>query len=393
MRVAFVAGSLTQGGAEKQLLYMARALRERHVDLRVFSLTRGEFHEGGLQRACIDPIWVGRHGHPLARLLTLARVFARWRPHIIQSTHFFGNLYAAILGRVFGALSVGSIRNDGYFDVRANGRWGPWLLSTPPVLLANSAAARHNAAVLGVPKNRTYVLSNVIDLVEFDRKCRWRTAPDRPAGPVAIAVCRVVPAKRLDRFVHALALARRDVPALRGIIVGDGPERGPLQELAKSLGGLDEALTFVGRSDDVPALLARADMLVLTSDHEGFPNVVLEAMAAGLPVVATPAGDVRRIVERDVTGYVVPFDGIDAIAQHMVRLATSEGLRTRLGNAGRARVERLYSYHTLGDRLLDVYRRMAESQRNSRTLAVIPAELGLTPRAQRYARGISYTTQ
>ena len=392
LRVAFIAGSLTQGGAEKQFVYMARALRERGIDVRVFSLTRGEFYENALRGCGIEPIWVGRIGLPVARLLVLAQWFVRYRPHIIQSTHFFSNLYAAILGRVFGALAIGSIRNDAYFDVEANGSWGPWLLKTPRVLLANSCAAQQNAQAMGLPAGRTHVLPNVIDLADFDGRSGDGERPRASTGPVAIAVCRVVKAKRLDRFVRALAQARREVPELTGVIVGDGPERTALEGLAKSL-GLDESLTFVGRSDAVPDLLRRADMLVLSSDHEGFPNVVLEAMAARLPVVATPAGDVPRLVEHEKTGYVVPFDDIDAMASCMAGLATFHALRTQLGDAGRARVEQAYSSSTLGGRLVAAYREMAKTQSHARTLSALPCEPGHAGNLHPFVRDISLTTR
>jgi glycosyltransferase involved in cell wall biosynthesis len=396
LRVAFVAGSLTQGGAEKQLVYMARALRERGVNLRVFALTRGEFYEDALRTAGIEPIWVGKRGHPSARLAVLGTWFARYRPHIVQSTHFFSNLYAAILGRSFNALAIGSIRNDAYFDMQANGRWGPWLMNLPPVLLANSWAAKQNAETLGVPDGRTHVISNVIDLVEFDRVAREvsgvDTQPPRPGGPVAMAVCRVVSAKRLDRFVQALARARRRVPELTGVIVGDGLERAGLEQLARSL-DLDGALTFVGRSSAIPAVLRRADMLVLSSDHEGFPNVVLEAMSAGLPVIATPAGDVRRIVEHGETGYVVPFDEADVMAAQIVHLARSPELRKRMGTAGRTRVEQFYSYQTLSSRLIGTYRSMAEAVRHRRTRRALPPEARVTTQLPGYVAGVASTTR
>jgi glycosyltransferase involved in cell wall biosynthesis len=392
LKVAFIAGSLTQGGAEKQLVYMVRALRQRRVDIRVFTLTRGEFYDAALRADGIEPEWVGRLGAPAARLAVLARCFARHRPHIVQSTHFFSNLYAAIVGRAFGALAIGSIRNDAYFDMQANGRWGPWLLKAPQMLLANSCAARRNTQALGLPPERTHVLSNVIDFVDFDgrqgRGARFRASGD----PVAIAVCRVVEAKRLDRFVRALARARRDVPALTGVVVGDGPARASLQALARTL-GLEGALTFVGRSDDVPGRLRGADMLVSSSDHEGFPNVVLEAMAARLPVVATPAGDVPRIVEDERTGYVVPFDDIDAMASRMARLAASPDLRLRLGEAGRSRVEEQYSYETLGSRLIAAYREMAERQGHRRALAVLPREPHHTGNLRPFVRDVPLTTR
>jgi glycosyltransferase involved in cell wall biosynthesis len=368
-----VAGSLTQGGAEKQLVYMAQALRARGAEVRIYSLTRGEFYEGVLRDRGFLPIWVGHHRHPAARVVVMARAFRGFQPHIVQSTHFFANLYAALAGRMAGALPIGSIRNDGAFDIDANGRWGPWLLRVPPLLIANSTAAQRHAESVGTPQHKIHLVANVINLAEFDRDRETEQTADHRTEPVAITVCRLVPMKRLDRFIRALAIARRQVPALRGLIVGDGPERPGLEALARSIDGMTAALTFAGRSDRVPTLLRQAQMLVHTSDHEGFPNAVLEAMSARLPVVATPAGDVSRVVVHGETGYVVPFDDEDAMAAHMVRLAQSTTLRDRMGAAGRARVEQSYSFGSLGERLLATYRSMAESRGDRRALTALQA--------------------
>ena len=374
VRVAMVAGSLTQGGAEKQLVYMAQALRAIGADVRIYSLTRGEFYEAALRDDGFAPIWVGRHRHPIARVLVMARAFRHYQPHIVQSTHFFANLYAALAGRLAGALPIGSIRNDGAFDIDANGRWGPWLLRVPPLLIANSAAAQRHAESIGTPRDKIHLVANVINLAEFDqRRDTEETSRADTTEPLAIAVCRLVAMKRLDRFIRAFAIARRQVPELRGLIVGDGPERASLEALAQSLNGGNARLTFAGRSDHVPGLLRRAQMLVHTSDHEGFPNAVLEAMSARLPVVATPAGDVNRVVVHGETGYVVPFDDVEAIAARMVELATSTTLRERMGAAGRARVEQSYSFGSLGERLLSTYRSMAESRGDYRALTVLRA--------------------
>ena len=98
------------------------------------------------------------------------------------------------------------------------------------------------------------------------------------------------------------------------MIVGDGPLWTALHQRAQDLGLLPDGVAFLGRRNDVPALLGSADMLVLSSDHEGCPNVVMEAMAARRPVVTTPAGDAGVLVEDGVSGYVVPFDDVEAMA-------------------------------------------------------------------------------
>jgi len=371
LRVALLAGTLDQGGAEKQVVYMARALREAGIQVRVYSLTRGEFYEPMLRAMGIDLVWIGRHAHPLLRLATLTIALREYRPHVLQSAHFYTNLYTTVCGRLWGALAVGAIRNDTLQDMRLIGRWGRLLLRLPAVLIANSFAAKRNAASLGIPSDRIYILQNVIDLSTFDElMARSTNQTFQFDQPVIAAIAKFKVQKRLDRFLAALAMARQEVLDLKGILIGDGPERPRLEALANKLGLLPDGLLFLGRRNDVPALLAQASMLVLSSDHEGFPNVLLEAMAARLPVITTPAGDAGLVVQEGITGYVLPFDDIDAMAERMVRLAKSPDLRHTLGEAGRRRVEHLYGFEGLAERLLSTYRAIAEAYNDYRLLNV-----------------------
>jgi hypothetical protein len=141
LRVALLAGTLGQGGAEKQLVYMTRALRESDVAVRVYSLRRDEFYEAELRRLNVEPVWIGRRENPLLRLGAFLAALRAFRPHIIQSGHCFGNLYVALAARALGAASIGSIRNDALYDVETNSAWAPWLLRLPKAILANSHAA------------------------------------------------------------------------------------------------------------------------------------------------------------------------------------------------------------------------------------------------------------
>ena len=129
--------------------------------------------------------------------------------------------------------------------------------------------------------------------------------------------------------------------------------------LARELSLLPDGVSFLGRRDDVAGLLRSSDIVALTSEHEGFPNVVLEAMAARLPVVTTPSGDSGVIVEDGVTGFVVEGDDIAGMARRIVTLSASAELRRTFGEAGRGKVERLYSAHALGGMLLSTYRSIA----------------------------------
>ena len=193
----------------------------------------------------------------------------------------------------------------------------------------------------------------------FERACGSRRSARDADTSVVILVGQLIRAKRVDRFLTALALARRSTPGLRGVVVGDGPERATLEHQAERLGLLPLGVAFLGASADVPGLMAEADILALTSDHEGLPNVILEAMAARLPVVTTPAGDAADVIEHGVSGFVVPFDAIEEFAGRLTRLACSPALRRELGQAGYERVTGRYACTGLADRLFEVYRAAA----------------------------------
>ncbi|MBX6333239.1 MAG: glycosyltransferase [Gemmatimonadaceae bacterium] len=373
-RIALLAGTLAQGGAETQLVYMARGLLEAGADVRVLTLTQGDFFEPVLRTLGVEPVWVGKHAHPALRTAAVAAALRAFRPHVVQAAHFYTNLYAGLVAPLYGAIAVGAVRGDLVRDVESNGRWSRWLLRAPAALIANSHAAARNAAKYDLPPHAVHVLPNVLDLAAFDvaAAVEPRDAPALTA-PAVVGVGSFIRAKRFDRFLHVIARARAQGAALHGLLIGDGPERAALEALAATLGLTPHAVTFAGRRTDVPALLRRAHVHLLTSDHEGFPNVLLEAMAARLPVVATAAGDADVIVEPEVTGYVTPCDAIDQLVDHVVSLARDPELRARLGACGRRRVEERYACAGLGARILGIHRRVAERAGNRRVLAALPS--------------------
>jgi glycosyltransferase involved in cell wall biosynthesis len=166
---------------------------------------------------------------------------------------------------------------------------------------------------------------------------------------------------------------KRRVPDVRAMIVGEGTERAALEAMAGALGLLPGTVEFLGRRDDIATVLRTADALVVTSDHEGFPNVILEAMAAGLPVVTTPAGDAARIVEDGTTGYVIGFEETETMADRLVQLLGDPGRRGTLGLAGRRAVEAQYAREGVEDRLIRLYAEVAIQQKNRRAQAALAA--------------------
>ena len=283
----------------------------------------------------------------------------------------YGNIYISIGGWGCENLAFGSIRGDTQSAIRANGHWGKFLLNAPPFMITNSFCAAQIA--LSIRHRPIEILPNVIDIKDFDRKrigiAYYKKKDDDKLNVVKVA--RLIKSKRVDDFLLAIAKTKRKGIKLLGKVVGDGPERQHLEALACKLGLLSDDVTFLGSRKDIPAILSEADILVHTSLHEGFPNVLLEAMAASLPIITTPAGDAARVVQDGDTGYLIPFRDPDALTKKLIRLANNPDLRFRMGSTGRERVEEKYSFEQLLPNLMAIYTKVAQDTGNQRVLCAL----------------------
>jgi glycosyltransferase involved in cell wall biosynthesis len=154
-------------------------------------------------------------------------------------------------------------------------------------------------------------------------------------------------------------------------LIGDGPQRQQMELLAQSL-GIRERVHFLGQRRDVDRLLTLAQIGVLVSNWEGFPLSILEAMRAGLPMVASDVGGVSEAIEEGATGYVVPQGQPAPLRDRIERLLSDPGLRARLGSAGRQRYEQHFTLDRLVAKTLAVYQDVLR-ETNSRLTLDLPA--------------------
>ncbi|MBL8848861.1 MAG: GT4 family glycosyltransferase PelF [Planctomycetaceae bacterium] len=159
------------------------------------------------------------------------------------------------------------------------------------------------------------------------------------SAPVAVAVGRLSPEKDFANLLRGTALAVRDVPDLRVRIIGDGRERAALEQLSHSL-NLQGRVEFLGERSDVHALLRDVGFYVSSSRTEGISLTLLEAMAVGLPVLATRVGGNAEVIEEGVSGRLVPAENPEALAAGLVAMCRDQSEWTAMGQIGRARVER-----------------------------------------------------
>jgi glycosyltransferase involved in cell wall biosynthesis len=355
LKICFLAGTLGQGGAERQLFYNLSVLRQCGADVRLLCLRQHEFWEDRIRSLGVPIIYVGQAKSKLRRLFHIVNELRRDPPTIFQSQHFFTSAYVAVAARLLRIPGIGALRSNGFSDVLDTGRIGGWLnLRAPKWIVANSEAAIRYAREQGVRPERLHFLGNVVDTNHLRPGVRSSGETVRLIG-----VGQLYEAKRFDRFLSTLARLRGEGnrPAT-GVIVGDGPLRAQLEKQAQALGLLPSAVEFKGRIDDVSPIYREADICVLTSDHEGTPNVLLEAMSSGLPIVATRVGGVPAIINEGENGFMADVGDEAGLFAALVKLVDDPQSRMRMGQRARAFVERNHSLEGLPGRLSDLYRRV-----------------------------------
>jgi len=227
-------------------------------------------------------------------------------------------------------------------------------LKKADVLLSDGWGARKLPAMLGRPVEH---ITKGVDSTLF--------SPDGPSAradlgagnaPVVLSVSRLVPIKNVALFVDAMAVVHRARPDARGIVVGDGPLEGALIQRADAL-GLNDVVRFVGYVDqgDLPPWHRAADVFALSSDFDNSPNVVLEAMASALPVVATDVGGVADFVDAPSGGSLVPRRDAAAMGTEILRWIDDAAKRREAGAFNRQRATTKFSWRTSAEQLLAAY--------------------------------------
>ena len=228
-------------------------------------------------------------------------------------------------------------------------------LAKADVLLSDGWGARKLPSILGRPvENITKGVDSVLFSPEGPSVRQELAVGD---APVVLCVSRLVPIKNVALFVDAMAVARHRWPNLHAVVVGDGPLGPAVTQRAAAL-GMSGAIRFAGyvAQHDLPRWYRAADLFVLSSDFDNSPNVVLEAMASGLPVVATDVGGVGEFVDAPGGGALVPKGDASALGSEILSLVTDDVRRRSAGVFNRLLATTKFSWKTSAEQLLTAYR-------------------------------------
>ena len=344
-----VIGQLTRGGAEGQLVQLACGLDRVGVEPVVYCLSAQIEPLGRALAAGGVPLRTVT-GSALQRARQLAAHFDADGIDMVHSWLYLGNALAgaAHLWRPARPL-ITSARNckiQGRLSQLAN----VVAFRSSRAIVANSRdVAAYITRTYAAPRRRIRVIYNGIDV-----ECFHPDTAGAALGPI-VSVGRLVEQKNHALFLRAAAALSREVPEARFMIVGDGPLREALERQACEL-GIADGVIFTGERGDIEALVRTASLFWLTSRWEGMPNVVLEAMASGVPVIATDVGGTGELVQDGVDGFVVAPNDADAFVRHSRDLLRDTAMRRRCAAAARAHAERFSM-----PRMIDAMARLYEA--------------------------------
>lgn len=369
-QIVFVLPHYGVGGAEKQLanLIHHRPARARSVEPRTITFLPTSSAEvaGMFERAGAENTLVDRSSQSFPSFfLNLVRVMRGMKPLMVStfldsSVGAWGRLAALLTGV---PLIVHSDRLLATEGSRAHFMLRPHLDRRTKRFLPNAQAIADRLVSDGVPREKIIVMPNGVDLERFDPygATGMRAELGIGAGSTVLGYLgRFAPFKRVDLLLEAVAgLAEENRPD-HLLLAGDGPTMNQAREIVQGNEWLMSATRFLGTVDDTPRFLATIDYLVLPSESEGLPNVVLEAMAMAKPVISTSVSDVPALVAD--TGMIVPPSNLSELAGAITAMQNlSDSERATLGARARTRIEAEYSIQVAAGRFWDAHLDLIDS--------------------------------
>lgn len=363
-RVVLLIPTLDRSGAEKQCTLLAARLPRDQFDVHVVALTRGGPHADDLAAAGIPLTVIGkRFKFDPSSFWRLRRELKRLQPAILHTWLFAANSYGRLCANIIPNAKI--VVSERCVDSWKAG-WQLWLdrrlISRTDRLVGNSMAVVDFYRDLGVPAEKLTCIPNGIDLApdpagNVDRGSLRHELNVPTDAFVAGYVGRLARQKRVEDLIWAVETLRQIRTKLHLVLIGGGPERERLEEFTRNVNCTEHA-HFLGHREDAPRFLNAMDVFCLASSFEGMSNSVMEAMAAGLPVIASDIPANRELVVPNETGFLCKLGDAVGYMQYLRRLIDEPGLGERLGTAGRERIRTQFSTQKMVDGYAELYRQL-----------------------------------
>lgn len=374
--VLLLGSQMTVGGAQRTTLALATWLQQQGYPVTVAFLYDKDNLHAQWQADAVFPIinldsWGGKH-NPLVKSLRFVRGISRLLTLLLKQ-HFGAVLtfthHSDLIGIPLAWLARVPVRVANH-----RGRifgFPTWLEKVhsrmvnsgmASILVTVTEQAYAQAVEAGVKREHLLVIPNGVDIELFKQLEAKRTQTRSALGiasdeTLVLSVGRLAPEKGQRYLVEAIPEVLKQAPRTLFAFAGDGPQHSALLRAAAET-GVDGSIRFLGVRSDIPDLLTACDLFVLPSLTEGMPNALMEAMAAGLPVVATRAGGVETLIHQGETGLLVPTADSHALAEAILTLLNDQALRLHVRTAARALMETSYSRSLMCQRFESMLQRL-----------------------------------
>ncbi|MBQ0821981.1 glycosyltransferase [Microvirga sp. HBU67558] len=350
--IAIIIGQFKHGGSERQLYtFLSYCDRNRWSPVVYVSGELG-FWEEPIRKLNIPVVLLT--GGPLAKMWQFRKLcIAQGAKHFF-SWSSYTNVYGLALAGL-AAHRVGSFRNTGFTDLPSRWRriWAWASLAGISTAVCNSRRTKTEISQRSAPAKQVVYVPNAIQVFSDDNLRSYREAWRQKLGlsdndVLVLGVGRVEPAKNFKRFVDVVHQVVEQVP-IKAVVAGRDQGDLPAVKAHADQLGLQKFIQFPGLVPDARELICAADIFLLSSDREGMPNVVLEAMAAGVPCVSTNVGAIDDVIENGKTGFIAGMD-VRALAQHVHQLAVDPALRQLFGSRARDAIKSKFQpEHIVGE--------------------------------------------
>lgn len=363
IRIVFVVNGFAVGGGEKKLLELVSKLRRFHADefhLTVCSVGQGGPLQGEFESTGVKTVVFPKTGkYDISLVWKVKQLLKEEKADIVQTTLFYADVIGSLAARLAGIkniLSWEAITQPYNFKhlaaYRLAGKAFQYSIAVSHAIQNQVIVERH------LPPRKTLTIPYGIDLEHFTPRTnpKWRKEMGfKPTDLLLGTIARLTRQKGHAFLLDAVPAILKQFPQAHFLLVGDGPLNEKLQSHANRL-GVGNAVHFLGFRRDVREILNALDVFVLPSLYEGLPNAVLEAMACGLPVVATHVDGTPEAVRHHQTGILVPPENAGELARALTDLLARPDLMKRMGRAGRERVESVFALKTQIDQFVQLYR-------------------------------------
>jgi L-malate glycosyltransferase len=345
------------GGTERQMTELIRRLDPSRFRVHVACFDKGGAWLPRVAERAVSIVEFPIRGFARPGTISALLQFARWcrreRIEVLQTCDFYAN----ILGLPGAALAgvpvrIGSRRDLNPDKSPAQIRLQRQAYRCATAVVANCAAARGILLAEGLAASSITMIPNGLDGARYESAGLLSVAAKPPRKVITVANLR--PEKDHGTLIAAAGLLSEDFPDVEFQFVGDGPRRAELEALVRSR-GLEHRVSFLGHREDVGRLLSEASIFALPSRSEAFPNGAIEAMATGLPVVASGVGGLLDLIDHGRTGLLIEPGNPTALADALRRLLTDPVAAVQIGERARADVQQRYSFERMVKAFEDLY--------------------------------------